>query len=116
MQPKDKRVIEKIIHRIKLILQYCEGIDYDQFNRTSMISEACVFNLLQIGEMCNRDLSDALKEKYSNVPWRQIYGLRSHIVHGYDDVQLNIIWETIQDDLPVLMNDFEVILINEYPM
>jgi len=60
MQPKDKRVIEKIIHRIKLILQYCEGIDYDQFYRTSMISEACVFNLLQIGEMCNRDLSDVL--------------------------------------------------------
>ena len=81
-----------------------------------MISEACVFNLLQIGEMCNRDLSDTLKEKYDHVPWRQIYGLRNRIVHGYDDVQLNIIWETIQDDLPVLMNDFEVILMNEYPM
>ena len=91
-------------------------MDYDQFNRTSMISEACVFNLLQIGEMCNRDLSDTLKEKYDHVPWRQIYGLRNRIVHGYDDVQLNIIWETIQDDLPVLMNDFEVILMNEYPM
>lgn len=115
MQPKDKRVTEKILYRIKLIFQYCESIDYDLFYRNSMISEACVFNLLQIGEMCNKDLSDELKEKYDHIPWRQIYGLRNRIVHGYDDVQLNIIWETIQDDLPELMNDFEVILTNEYP-
>lgn len=75
-----------------------------------MISEACVFNLLQIGEMCNKDLSDELKGKYGNIPWRQIYGLRNRIVHGYDDVQLNIIWETIQEDLPILLNEFEAIM------
>ncbi|NCC75648.1 MAG: DUF86 domain-containing protein [Clostridia bacterium] len=114
MQPKDKRVIDKIMHRIQLILQYCEGLHYEQFTQNTMISEACVFNLLQIGEMCNKDLSDELKKKYGNVPWRQIYGLRNRIVHGYDEVQLNIIWETIQDDLPILMNDFADILKNEF--
>jgi len=51
-----------------------------------MLTEACVFNLLQVGEMCNQDLSDTLKMQYARIPWHQIYGLRNRIVHGYDDV------------------------------
>ena len=58
MLPKDKRIIDKIMHRIRQIFLYCEEIDYDRFYHHSMISEACVFNLLQIGEMCNKDLSN----------------------------------------------------------
>jgi len=112
---KDQRIILKIIQRIDSVISYCESVDYEEFTSDTKLNEACVFNLLQIGEMCNKDLSDNFKEKFNTIPWRQIYGLRNRIVHGYDDVQLNIIWETIIDDLPTLSLNLKNILeqINE---
>ena len=53
MLPKDTRVIKKMMERIATVLTYCLGLDYEGFSRYTMLTEACVFNLLQIGEMCN---------------------------------------------------------------
>ena len=102
MLPKDQRIIEKIVQRIDSVLEYCHDVDYAGFIDDSKLNEACVFNLLQIGEMCNKDLSESFKKRFNAIPWHQIYGLRNRIVHGYDDVQMNIIWETIMEDLPEL--------------
>ena len=53
--------------------------------------EACVFNLMQIGELAKTDLSDETKNNLSSIPWKQIYGMRNRIVHGYDGVEMTII-------------------------
>lgn len=110
MLHKDVRIIEKIVQRIEAILAYCKDLNYDEFINNSMLTEACVFNLLQIGEMCNRDLSVPFQKEFNSIPWHQIYGLRNRIVHGYDDIQMNIIWETISGDLPRLHSDLLKIL------
>jgi uncharacterized protein with HEPN domain len=110
MLHKDLRIIKKIMQRIDAVNSYCRGLNYQDFADNTMLTEACVFNLLQVGEMCNQDLSDALKKKYNNIPWHQIYGLRNRIVHGYDDVKLIIIWETISEDLPKLNSELANIL------
>lgn len=94
-------IIEKILVLIAKIQRYCEDLDYDQFCRTEILAEACVFNLSQMGEMVNR-LSDDFEEANPQIPWRQIYGLRNRIIHDYEGVNLKLVWEIIINDLPEL--------------
>lgn len=71
------------------------------FSKNSLVVEACVFDLNQIGELANR-LDDFFTQQYKAIPWKQVYGLRNRIVHDYEGVNLNLVWEIIGDDLPEL--------------
>lgn len=108
MKDKDKIVLQKILTHIKTILQYTEKhMELDDFEADTMCVEACVFNLMQIGELAKMSLSDETKETISNIPWNQLYGMRNRIVHGYDGVKLIIVWDTIKGDLPKLKEELE---------
>ena len=72
--------------------------------------EATVFNLMQIGELAKTSLSDDTKEQIISSPWRQIYGMRNRIVHGYDGVNMLIVWETVSEDIPQLNRELAKIL------
>ena len=69
--------------------------------------EACVFNLMQIGELAKTSLSDEVKDQIVTIPWKQLYGMRNRIVHGYSGVDMRIVWDTIHDDLPSLLNEIK---------
>lgn len=70
-----------------------------------MLVEATVFNLMQIGELAKESLSDEAKEQITTIPWNQLYGMRNRIVHGYSGINLNIVWDTISQDIPKLRED-----------
>lgn len=84
---------------IDTINRYCEGYDYEGFCQNSMLVEACVFNLSQMGELVAK-MDDSFKSQYPEVHWRQLYGLRNRIVHDYEGVNLKLVWEIIDEDLP----------------
>ena len=67
-----------------------------------MLIEACVFNLSQLGELANK-IDEEYEKAHSDIPWRQIYGLRNRIIHDYEGINLKLIWEIIKDDLPDLV-------------
>lgn len=69
--------------------------------------EACVFNLMQIGELAKTALSDEAKDQITTIPWKQLYGMRNRIVHGYSGVDMRIVWDTIHDDLPDLQKEIK---------
>lgn len=91
-------IVEKLIAYTDKILSYCEGVEYDAFAADSKLVEACVFNLSQMGELANR-VDDEFARSHTEVPWRLLYGLRNRIVHDYEGVNLQLIWEIIRDDL-----------------
>lgn len=91
-------IIQKFIAYIDKILNYCDGIDYETFTANSMLVEACVFNLSQMGELANL-VDKEFAELHEEIPWRLLYGLRNRIVHDYEGVNLQLIWEIITDDL-----------------
>lgn len=62
-----------------------------------------------IGEAANR-VSPTTQAEHSEIPWPQIIGLRNRLTHGYDKVDLDILWTIIQDDLPPLITQLEAIL------
>ncbi len=106
---KDKIIVEKIIKYISKVLDYTKGIEYDDFIGNSMLVEACVFNLSQIGELANK-IDKEFEEKNSSIPWRVLYGLRNKIVHDYEGVNLVLIWDIVKEDLPELNNQLEELI------
>ena len=48
--------------------------------------------------------------KYPSIPWHQVVGMRNRLIHGYDQIDLHILWDTIEDDLPPLITELEKIL------
>lgn len=65
-----------------------------------------------IGEAATR-VSQASQQRHGQVPWPEIIGLRNRLVHGYHAVDLDILWDIVQQDLPPLMEQLEAILQKE---
>ena len=87
MADKNKQVLEKIYNHIVSVLYYCKDCSsLDEFEQDSMRVEACVFNLMQIGELAKVSLSDDFKSEIKTIPWKQLYGMRNRIVHGYSRI------------------------------
>ncbi len=96
---KNDVIISKMLGYVEKILKYSADMSYEEFIKNEMVVEACVFNLSQIGELANK-LDDECKWEHTNIAWNQIYGLRNRIVHDYEGVNLKLVWEIIEDDLP----------------
>ena len=73
-----------------------------------MMVDACVFNLSQLGEIANL-IDEAYKEAHPEIPRRQVYGLRNRIIHDYEGINLKLIREIIEDDLPDLLEKLKEI-------
>ncbi len=98
---RNKIIIEKILKYISKVLEYTEGVGYDDFINNSILVEACVFNLSQIGELANK-IDKEFEESNPSIPWRVMYGLRNKIVHDYEGVNLVLIWDIVKEDLSQL--------------
>ncbi len=78
-----------------------KNLSFDAFSDDQKSVDAVVRNLEIIGEVANR-LPDEFKEKYSEIEWYKVVGLRHRIVHEYFGIDLEIIWQILQKDLPEL--------------
>lgn len=92
-----------MITYVEKILSYCDGLNYDTFTSDSKLVEACVFNLSQLGELAHKADTEFVLS-HNEVPWHSLYGLRNRIVHDYDGVKLDKIWDTISEDLVPLLS------------
>ena len=107
-------MLAKMIQHTEAIIRYCHDCkDRAMFESDSMRVEATVFNLMQIGELAKESLSDEAKAQIKTIPWQQIYGLRNRIVHGYSGVNMQIVWETVSEDIPGLREELTGILANQ---
>lgn len=110
MNAKDQRILEKIQLHINAILRYCNDCgSLEEFQNNSMLVEATVFNLMQIGELAKEELSDSTKAAIQSIPWHQLYGMRNRIVHGYSGINLKIVWDTVREDIPKLRDELQSI-------
>ena len=98
MKSKDRLILTKILKYIGEIKLFIEGYSHEEFNNDRKTINACVFNLSQIGELVGK-VSNELQEEYSNIEWRGIKALRNRIVHDYDGVNLNMVWEFLTTEL-----------------
>lgn len=95
---------------IDLMLEYCKAIQSDcdiieneieGFLDNEMIQRSCSFSLIQIGEL-SKHLSDETKDKDKTIEWKKIAGMRDVIVHRYEKIDIEELWDTIINDVPAL--------------
>ncbi len=99
---KDNTVyLKHIIDAIVTIEEYSNGFDYDSFLENRLVQDAIIRQFMIIGE-ASKNLTKDFKEKYPDIPWKQITGMRDKVVHGYFEVDLDAIWTTIEEDLIIL--------------
>ena len=101
---KNDIIVKKAIGYADKIISYCDGKDYEAFSNDTMLVEACVFNLSQIGELV-RHLDDDFMNQHSYIPWAQMRGLRNRIIHDYEGVNLVLVWDIIKYDIPDLREE-----------
>ncbi len=108
-EDRDQLLLERIAKATLTIETYVSGQTLETFSREPKTLDAVLMQFMIIGEAAN-NISEALKLKHPSLPWHQIIGLRNEVAHGYFNIKPEIIWQTIQEDLPQLKNFVEEIL------
>ena len=106
---KDKGILLQIIKRCNLSYWKSINVSETEFSLNDDIKEVVCFNLFQIGELANC-LSVEFINEYNKIPWKQIIGMRNRIVHGYDTINLEIVWNTANESIPELKSYCKKIL------
>lgn len=86
-----------------------EGKTRTDLDKDRMLNLSLVRLLEIVGEAANRTTKEERK-KYSQIPWSKIVGLRNRLIHGYDLVDFDVLWQIINDDLRPLIEQLEQIL------
>jgi len=108
--PRDyKAFINDILDAIHRIESYTENLTFDDFSGSQLYQDAVVRNLEIIGEAVKR-LPDELIEKYPDIEWKKIAGLRDILIHAYFGIDIEIVWDVIQNKLPELKDQISLIL------
>lgn len=100
---------EDILECIEKINSYVRNAIFEDFERDSRTIDAVVRNLEIIGE-ASKYIPKEVKEKYGDIDWKGIVGLRNRIIHEYFGVDLEIIWRIVKKDVPILKEQIKQIL------
>jgi uncharacterized protein with HEPN domain len=94
--------LQDILEAIARIQSYTRGLTFDQFQLDRKTIDAVERNFILIGEAA-RHVPDGVTARYPAVPWRNMRDMRNVVVHGYWGVDLERVWDAIQEDLPPLV-------------
>lgn len=103
----DSRLPDYLAHMLEattLACSYVEGLDRSAFVQDKKTQQAVILNLILIGEEATKVLKDheTFTLQHAHIPWRAMKGMRNRIAHGYFEINLDVVWETVQTALPAL--------------
>jgi uncharacterized protein with HEPN domain len=104
--------VRDIIAAAQETLEFCAGQTYESFCNDRLRVKAVLANFAIIGEAALH-VPDAIKSRHPGVDWVQMRKMRNVIVHVYFGVDAEIVWDTIQTDLPRLLSQLEDLLRSE---
>ena len=95
-------LIDDITSCCSKILEYTTGMNFQNFENDSKTFDAVIRNFEIIGEASNR-ISENEKEKFENIDWHKLRGMRNRLIHDYEGINPELIWDTIQNRIPELL-------------
>ena len=104
--------ITHIIESINLTENFSKGLTKEKLEKDKLKQSAIIRQIEIIGEAV-KNLPKELIEKYKDIPWKDIIGMRDKIIHQYFDIDINIVWDVLQQDLPELKKKIKEILKKE---
>lgn len=108
-QGDDVTRLRHMIDAARKTLEFTTGRTRADLDRDELLALALVRLLEIIGEAA-RHVSSHLREQYPSIPWREIAGTRDRLIHGYFDVDMDIVWAIVSADIPLLVTQLEEIL------
>jgi uncharacterized protein with HEPN domain len=106
---RDDAYLVDILESAKIALEYVAGKSWDEFYQDMQCQDAVLRRLEIIGEAA-RHVSPQTQKKYPQIPWRDLTVLRNLVIHQYDAVDINQVWDTTQNRLPLLVEEISKIV------
>ena len=94
--------VHKIKKDVEFMVEHMKYVDKKELNENEVLLDSMLFRMIQVSENAKK-LSDEYKIKHYTIPWRALSGLRNRIVHDYGNVDLDIVYDTLEDDLPEIL-------------
>ena len=104
--------LEDMLKSMDRIEEYLSNLDFKKFKQTYLVVDAIIRNFEIIGE-ASKNIPPNIQEKYPEIPWKKMYGLRNLIAHEYFGIDYEMIWEIARKNLPQNRNDLIEIIRKE---
>jgi len=111
---RDQQWLVDMLQAAQEILSFAEGFDRAALESDRRTCSAILYEIIVIGEAANR-LSNTFRSRYSHIPWQSIVGMRNILVHQYDQVDVDIVWDAVSIDVPELIAILKPLLAEESP-
>lgn len=96
----DKVYIDQMLDAVRKVEAFTDGFDFTSFKVDEKTQSAVILQLVLIGEIA-KQVSEKTRTKI-DLPWKEIIGFRDRAIHNYFGIDLEIVWQTVQDDIPQL--------------
>ncbi len=113
MKKKPKIFIGHILDSIEDIEKYTHHTSKEKFIQMKMMQDAIIRRIEIIGEAV-KNIPLTFRKDYPHIPWQDMAGMRDILIHEYFGININIVWKTVQKDIPKLKKEIEE-LYNELP-
>ncbi|WP_026102616.1 DUF86 domain-containing protein [Pleurocapsa sp. PCC 7319] len=110
---REKQFLLDMLVSARIAINYLQEKSIEDLENNLQLQDALIRRLLIIGEASKR-ISETTQQDLATIPWRLIKGMRNRLVHEYDDIDLDTIWETVNTSLPILVVELEKIVAS-YP-
>lgn len=109
MQHRDKIILDKIIDEVNIATKMLSDIKQEDFISDDILKRAAAMSVINIGELV-KNLTFEFRNEYKNVPWKAISGFRDVAAHKYGTLDMNIVYNTVKIDIPMLKENIKQIL------
>ncbi len=99
---EDVDLVQDIQEAIRRINSYVKMLNHDDFFEDIKPQDAVVRNLEILGEAIKK-ISEELKERYPQIQWKELAGLRDKLIHHYFGVNYDIVWHVVKNELPDIL-------------
>ena len=103
---RDPQFLLDMLQSAELVMIYTDQCSKAEFVANVQLQDSVIRRLLVIAEAAGR-VSQTTRQNLPNIAWQEIKGMRNRLVHEYDDVNLNIVWDVVQSQLPSLIEELK---------